>query len=366
MSTIRAEVCVLEDVRPHPNADALNLGTVKGWQVCLKKDERKTGDPIVYFEAGTVLPAPLAERLGVTNYLSNKTDLNGDRVLVVGKVKLRGEPSFGLCIPVEDAYALDGAGDPEVGDDLADLYGVIKFRPPVKSSAGDADEDHPHFPAYTDIENLRNFPDILTEGEPVVIREKLHGTNCRVGFVADDFNNPKSVTWMAGSRELRRKMPKTDDEIAANTYWFPHALDPVKKLLWALVQEGHNNAVLYGEVYGGSVQKGFDYGLKRPGFRAFDLLTDGQYVDDAKFEALCEAHGVEVASALYKGPFTLEVVKQYASGPAVAGGGHIREGVVVTPAVERNHPQLGRVVLKYVSDAYLFRKGGDEDDTTDL
>jgi hypothetical protein len=39
---------------------------------------------------------------------------------------------------------------------------------------------------------------------------------------------------------------------------------------------------------------------------------------------------------------------------------HIREGVVVTPVVEREDMRLGRVALKSVSEKYLLRKGGTE------
>ena len=33
---------------------------------------------------------------------------------------------------------------------------------------------------------------------------------------------------------------------------------------------------------------------------------------------------------------------------------HIREGLVVRPLQERTDPKIGRVLLKYVSDSYLF------------
>ncbi len=136
MSTIRTEVVTLADVRPHPNADALDLGTVKGWQMVLKKGVYASGDKAVYFEAGSQMPASLAEKLGVGNFLQNRTNIDGERVLVVGQVKLRGEPSFGLIVPLDDPSI-------DVGTDLAGTYGVVKYRPPVKTSAGDADSDHP-------------------------------------------------------------------------------------------------------------------------------------------------------------------------------------------------------------------------------
>jgi hypothetical protein len=47
----------------------------------------------------------------------------------------------------------------------------------------------------------------------------------------------------------------------------------------------------------------------------------------------------------------------------IADEPHMREGVVVKPARERTDPKVGRVILKYVSDTYLF---GDKTDFTDV
>jgi len=38
----------------------------------------------------------------------------------------------------------------------------------------------------------------------------------------------------------------------------------------------------------------------------------------------------------------------------------LMEGIVVQPLVERTHPEIGRVVLKLISDRYLLRKDGTE------
>lgn len=351
MSTIKTEVVVINDVRPHPNADALELATVKGWQMVVRKGAHTTGERVVYFEASTVLPPAVAERFGVTSYLSNKLDINGNRVLVVHRVKLRGEPSFGLAVVPDQDWP--------VGTDVSAYYGTSKFQPPVKTSAGDAEADHPLFPAYTDIENMRSYPDVFEAGERVVATEKLHGSNCRVGFVLE---NGELVS-MAGSRTLRRKRP--EGELRASTYWFPWSLPAIVTLLTELREAGHAQAILFGEVYGKGVQS-YDYGEPGVSFRAFDLMVDGTYVDYASFVLLCDRAGVQRVPLVYEGPFSLEAIKAVSDGDSLVGGKHGREGVVVRPATERQHPQLGRVVLKYIGDAYLFsKKGGGADDTTD-
>lgn len=349
MSTIKVEVVEIADVRVHPNADALELATIKGWQMVVRKGQHRSGDRVVYFEQGTALPAAVAERFGVTQYLSEKTDINGERKLVVHRVKLRGEPSFGLAVAPDDPAW-------EVGHDVGEHYGASKYMPPVKASAGDVEPDDPRFPAYTDVENMRSYPNIFENGEQVEATEKVHGTNSRIGFVKDE----TGMTWMAGSRSLRRKRPE-GDQFAANTYWFPWSLPPVLALMEALIAEGYNQAVLYGEVHGRGVQS-YDYGQKSMAYRAFDLMLNGVYVDRPVFAEWCARFDVPVVPSIYQGPFALGTIRSLADGDSVVGGAHGREGVVVRPLIERNDPAIGRVILKYIGDIYLF---GQKQDFTD-
>jgi len=218
----------------------------------------------------------------------------------------------------------------------------------------DADTDDELFPRYTDIENLRNYPDVFDEGEEVVATEKIHGTNCRVGIVKGG--------WMAGSMRLRRKRP-LDTDMHLNTYWFPWTLPSVRDMLEKL-NSRHRQVVLFGEVYGPGIQKGFAYDSigGRPGFRAFDLLVDGDYVDHDRFIRICDEFGVAYAPVLYKGPFSLDNIRQVSEGRTTVGDANIREGVVVRPSTERRHPKVGRLVMKYVSDSYLLDKHPDSTD----
>jgi RNA ligase (TIGR02306 family) len=339
VSTLIVEVCRIDRVLPHPAADRLELAHIKGWQCVVPKDKYAAGSLVTYVPIDSVLPADLSDRLGVTKYLS------------AGRVrcaKLRGEPSFGLIMDLEDPSWPEGT-------DVRERYGITKYVPPLRPSAGDAEAAHPLFVSYTDVENLRNFPGVLIEGEDVVATEKLHGTNCRVGVIDGE---P-----MAGSMEVRRKRPADDAALATSTYWFPTTVPGVSALLDALARS-HRQVILFGEVFGSKVQN-LHYGhVGRLGFAAFDLFVDGRYLDAAGFEAACAAHGVPTVPVVYRGPFSLDVVKAVSGGATTFGGGqHIREGVVVRPVRERTDPKVGRVILKYLGDEYLFAKGiTDSDD----
>lgn len=99
MSTLVAETCEVKAVYPHPQADALEFITVKGWPVVVQKALGLTvGQRVIYFPHGNVLPPKLAERLGITKYLAPlPRGIDGLRKpdLRVRAVRLRGEPSYG-------------------------------------------------------------------------------------------------------------------------------------------------------------------------------------------------------------------------------------------------------------------------------
>ena len=76
-------------------------------------------------------------------------------------------------------------------------------------------------------------------------------------------------------------------------------------------------------------------------------------------KAFAEEIGVERVPSLYVGPFSMEKVVEYTSGKTTLGSNlnQIREGIVIRPLDERYEDELGRVMLKSVSEAYKLRKG---------
>jgi RNA ligase (TIGR02306 family) len=327
-SRLVVPVAAIDAIVAHPNADRLEIATVLGWQVVVPKGRYRAGDLVVYFPPDAIVPKEHSDRFGVTQYLAN------------GRVKcarLRGVPSYGFLAPIEQPGLA-------VGTDLAAHYGVGKWLPPVRPCKhGEALPDHPWFPRYTDIENLRTFPGVLAVGEEVVVTEKLHGTNVRVGIVRGER--------MAGSHNVRRAQPA--EGAGENPYWLPWTLPAVEALLTHFARD-HERVVLFGETYGRRVQS-FHYGLVDGiGFAAFDLLVGERYLDYDELRAALNQFSMPAVPELWRGPFALEVLKQHAAGRTTFDADHIREGVVVRPVRERYDERVGRVVLKYVSDDYLL------------
>jgi RNA ligase (TIGR02306 family) len=337
MAEIPVKVVKIKEVKEHTNADKLELAIVGGWQVCVKKDQFKAGDEAIYIPPDVVIPQEVSDNWGVTDYLSKGR---------VKAVRLRGEPSYGFLVENKD-------NDP-LGVDLKDKFGIEKWEPPQEFSGGLMETPHPLFHTYTDIQNIRNEEyQVLEDGEEVIASEKIHGTNSRIGYIKTE----NGMQLMVGSRTTRRKLNNND------MYEFPMMEygEEIQKLFDILNDEEVESIILFGEIYG-KVQD-LRYGLGADfDYRAFDLAINGEYIDYDDFVKYMEEVGIPTAPFIYRGPFNMETLKNCAEGNTclMEDSPHIREGVVVKPATERTDPKLGRVILKYISDDYLTRKGGTE------
>jgi RNA ligase (TIGR02306 family) len=356
MSSVIVQVVEVKKICPHPDPEttALEVCEVLGWQFVIAKpkegEARKftEGSVGVYFPIDTLLCKALADQFGVTKYVKWNEKLHPG----YGRIKmarLRGEQSFGLIVPLPEGVSW------KVGDVVTDQYDVKKYEPPPMVLSGEAEVDCPLFVKYTDIENIRNFPAVLTQGEEVILTEKIHGSNVRSSIIDGQFT--------AGSHTVRKRRPENDN-FKDYTYWFPFTLPAVQGLLTTLGKE-HKVVILFGEIYGKLQWLKYDqpHGLA---YRAFDLMIDGKYVDYDKFVTYCNWFGIPMVPLVARMPYNLEVVKGHADGKSLVDGATcIREGVVVKPVKERNDPRVGRVVFKYIGNDYL-NKGEKQEDFKDI
>lgn len=341
MSSMKVEIVQIDRVDPHPDPETtgLEIVTVKGWQTVIRKGSIAAGVKALYIPVDAVVPECVAERWGVAKYLSKGR---------VRAAKLRGVVSYGFIIPIGEEDLPPEVG---VGDDVSELYGITKYEPPPIDNL-DFEKPHPLFQRYTDIEQWQNFPEVFQDGEQVWMSEKIHGTNARYAAVREG----GGVKFLHGTHNNQLRP-------GSNTkYEFPLRVPGVTKLLQHTLEERSARCIiLFGEVYGSKVQKGFTYDTdaQQLGFRAFDICVDGQYVGFTEFMDLCVKYRVETVPVLFNGPFSVEKMHELSAGKTTIGGSHVREGVVVKPLSERTDPSLGRVVLKRISDEYRLKDAPD-------
>jgi RNA ligase (TIGR02306 family) len=356
MATNFVEVLTLDYVKPHPNADKLDIAIIRGTTVVVPRGQYAQGQKVIYFPPDMLIPEIEAKGLGVKKYLKHSL-YPGDSEKTqcrIGATRLRGQASFGFVAPLDPSYE----SLIEVNTDVSKHYQAVKYEPPVKLTAEDALAPHPTFHQYTDIEHYWRFPEAIPDGTPVRVTEKLHGTNSRVGLVklADG-----EFDFMAGSHRVNRKKPEAGPSI----YWEPLENENVVNLLAHLCSKKHT-VILFGEIYGHGIQD-MDYGVTpgKRGYRVFDISIDGAYLDWLNVQCVCALHNVQTVPLLYVGSFSADKLRELTDGPTTVGVPKStfkgREGVVVTTLKEQFYaPTGGRRIVKSVSADYMDRKGAED------
>jgi RNA ligase (TIGR02306 family) len=327
-----ASVVKIIDIQPIPNADAIVVAKVKGWNVVIKKDEFKVGDLAVYYEIDSFLPIrPQFEFLRKSSFKRiGSTD--GFRLKTI---RLRNTVSQGLLTPIPD-----GILDPKEGDDLTEALDIVKYEPPIPAQlAGKIKGTFPSFIPKTDETRIQNFESDIgfsPIGERVYVTEKLDGTSFTCYFKDGVFGvcgrnwelsetNDNSLWRMANMLELKEKLTKYGKNIA---------------LQGELIGAGIN-----GNLYGLSDHKLFF-------FTGYDI-DKGRRMFFDELEWLLFRFEVPMVPVLEKYGYVLPTenlvdnMLKYAEGKSVLNMGVDREGVVVR-GLEREFS------FKAISNTYLL------------
>jgi RNA ligase (TIGR02306 family) len=364
MSDLLVRVVVIDEVLPHPNADKLEIIRLGGWQIVSGKGNYIAGQTAIHVPPDVMVPKELADQWAVTPYLSWKKDATKGRVKCV---RLRGAPSFGFLAP-NDTNA-------EVDTNLAEALGIEKYEEPVPigMQAGQMSRNHPLFHTYTDIQNLRNYPRALNYGDPLIVTEKLHGSNSRVGWVRtpDPENGGMSdyLERVVGSHRTQRKVEDS------GVYGLPfelygEALDNATfdKIIPEIMGDKPpvevKSVIFFGEIFGPGVQD-LTYGTEKA-WRVFDIAINGDYLPWTYVREVCTLYGIPIVPHLNPSFYTFEELCEMAEGESVLSPGQIKEGIVVRPLGEETwgrgelDPNPKRRIFKVISPDYLTRKGGTE------
>jgi RNA ligase (TIGR02306 family) len=325
-------------VDPIPYADAIEVATVRGWKVVIKKGEYQPGDLAVYCEIDSFLPIDDAyEFLRKSSYRKLPDGTEGFRLRTI---KLRKQVSQGLLLPL--SVIPDGL-QPEIheGLDVTDALGVVRYEPPMPPQlSGTARGMLPTFLQRTDEERVQNLPELFGAERPdgpLYVTEKLDGSSATFYLHDGDFG--------VCSRNL--DLLETD----ANTFWqVARALD-VEAKLRAHAEATGQELALQGELIGGGIQKN-PYGLKGQTvrlFTAYDTKRRSRLSLDGLL-ALAEKVDLRTVPVLDRDfalPATLDATLAYADGPSALNPKAKREGVVV-----RSHD--GALSFKAISNAFLL------------
>lgn len=357
-------------IEEHPNADALELAVIGGYRSIVRKDTFQTGDLAVYIPEQAVLPEWLISNLGLEGRLSGKAQNR------VKAIKLRGVLSQGLVLGLggdqEVMFPVDSGSGSTVsiyiqneisqmgvglGDDVTEFLGITKYEPKIPTSMSGEVFNAFGCTLKYDIENIKRYPDVFGEDEIVIITEKLHGTWACFGY-HPEVDHPIVSSKGLSDRGLAFKF--VEENFEKNLYVrtfkkFEDALQLAKNFF-----KGEPVYIL-GEIFG---TQDLRYGVSEPTFRVFDI-----YVGEPGQGGFMNAYvikywvpdilKIETVPYLYQGPFDKDTIEELTDGNEMVSGteANIREGIVIKPMIERRDNEIGRVVLKSVSEKYLLRKG---------
>lgn len=343
----------IEAVWPHPNADRLEMARMEGvsWQFVVAKGEYQPGDTVVYFPIDSVLPERVIELLGVRAFLA------GPGKNRVRTARLRGEISQGLVMSRAKLALLveDPSFEPALETDLRELLGVTKYEPPPIFSDSIALVAMPEFVVPFDIEGVDNFPHIaeLLMDLPVIITEKLEGTNfwCSVTPAGEIRVGQRNYA----IRELEGR--------GENVYWRCARRQGIIDLCLDYARTHSCVFTLRGELLGPKIQDNY-YELPDHRVMLFAAEANGQYLPSAELFRLLPdpALGVpQLTPPTETKPMTLREwlagrsVRSASDGQSLLNPRRLREGIVVVPAQEQSHPQIGRLILKQRAPLYLAK-----------
>ena len=335
MATVRR----VDAVNPIPDADAIEVATVGGWRVVIKKGEFVSGDLAVYCEIDSWIPNELAPFLSKGTEPRVYNGVAGERLRTV---KLRGQVSQGLLLPLTSA----GEFSLNEGDDVSERLNIQKWEAPIPAQlAGEVRGMFPGFIPKTDQERIQNltaeFADWTERKLHWEVTEKLDGSSMTV-YV---FDEDEGVC----SRNLNLR------ETEGNSLW---TVARRNDLIGKIRSTGQNLA-FQGELIGEGIQ-GNPYKIRGQEFYLFDIydIDAGRYLTPLERQALAARLRVLCVPtvAAHANPYdTLGIADiaqmlKFAEGKSVLMDKTEREGLVF-----KCHEEA--VSFKAISNKFLLKGG---------
>jgi RNA ligase (TIGR02306 family) len=220
-----ASIRRIADIQPIEGADAIEVATIDGWKVVIKKGDFAVGDLAVYMEIDSWVPTELAAFLSKGQAPREYNGVKGERLRTI---RLRGQVSQGLLLPLHTIWTKqidfhkfpeantwdwqsDWSDEDVVGLDVTAILGIQKWEAVLPAQLqGLAKGTFPSWGRKTDQERCQNiWAEIqghIEKNTQFEVTIKLDGSSASYGLSPDG-------DYVACSRNLSLK---TDQE--GNTF----------------------------------------------------------------------------------------------------------------------------------------------------
>lgn len=327
-----ASVQRIDGKKPIEGADRIELVMIKGWQCIAKKDEFQVGDLCIYFEVDSFLPIePEYEFLRKGCYKNVEGLGEGFRIRTI---KMKGELSQGLAIPLDEGrFYLEG--EPAIiGDDLTEELGVRKYEKPIPASLrGKAEGSFPSFIPKTDQERIQNcFEKIKSMDMGWAATLKLDGSSMTC-FVKD---GEVGVC----SRNIHLKLEDNEGNAFVDAFNLHN--------LGSLLRDFHGatgrNIALQGELMGPGIQ-GNREGFSHLEYFIFDIWD----IDEQRY--LCPMERLVVKNLYFP---SINFVPHWDS-YHIRSGDTLEELLELADIPSLNHPIAEGIVLRSLCGKHSFK-----------
>ena len=267
-----AYITKIKDIRPHNNADRLNIGYAFGNSVIIGKDyDEET--LYIYFPTDGQLSE---EYCRINDLIRRKDEFGNDAggyldpdKRKVSTIRLRGEISDGLLMPLASLASFGDISQLKQGDTVEIFNGHLiaqKYIPRKVQKQGEfkvkekkKKENHfPTFAQHVDTSQLAYNLGQFKEGDELILTLKMHGTSARTGYLQREEALPqnwlqrflrkvskivKSYEYITGTRRV------TLENMNENTgFYGSHGFR--KKWHDSFVGKLQKNETIYGEIVG--------------------------------------------------------------------------------------------------------------------
>jgi RNA ligase (TIGR02306 family) len=194
----KAYITKIKNIRPHPNADRLNLAECFGNTVIIGKDYDEN-TLYIYFPTD----GQLSEEYATINNLVRKKDDAGNQIggyldpdkRNITAIRLRGEKSDGLVMPLSSLESFGDISSLKQGHAIDVFNGHLicnKYIPKrnYKTTESNGNKTRkrkvpvaPLFSEHADTEQLAYNLSAFKPGDQIEITLKIHGTSQRTGYL---------------------------------------------------------------------------------------------------------------------------------------------------------------------------------------
>ena len=337
-----ASIRKIDAIGPIEGADAIEVATVGGWKVVVKKAEFQVGELAVYCEIDSWIPTEIAPFLSKGKEPREFEGVKGERLRTV---KLRGQLSQGLLLPLSVCSNIDSLLFE--GLDVSFPLNIRKWEMAVPAQlAGQVRGNFPSEIPKTDQERAQNLVKeidaAIESGLRFEVTEKLEGSSMTCYQIRGEFG--------VCSRNLDLKRDEN------NAFWKAAIAEQIELRMRAI--DEHWDFAIQGELIGPGIQ-GNIYKLKDIEFRVFDVynVQEGKYLNPEARRDLINRMGLKHVPVLAAnanlfdtlGLKDVEDILTFADGKSVMGDitGPLREGIVFKQVD-------GGMTFKAISNKYLL------------